>query len=85
LTYNDSVSRLRMELYYKNDYMYLIFPIVNFPFICSNISVAPVYGIYISIDTILQSLLFLAWFPWQRVDANKEATEPNGQGEVVTS
>jgi len=27
--------------------MISIFPIVNFPFICSNITVAPVYGVYI--------------------------------------
>ena len=27
---------------------YLYFPIVNFPFLCSNIPSAPVYGVFIS-------------------------------------
>jgi hypothetical protein len=35
-----------MTLYDKRDDFN--FPIVNFPFICSNISVAPTYGMYIS-------------------------------------
>ena len=39
----DSVGRLRTKLYDKRDDFN--FPIVNFPFICSNI---PAYGIYIS-------------------------------------
>ena len=42
----DSEVRLRTKLYDKrNDYN---FPIVNFPFICSNIPAAPAYGVYIS-------------------------------------
>jgi hypothetical protein len=43
---NDSAGRLRTKLYDKRDDFNL--PIVNFPFACSNIPVAPVYGIYIS-------------------------------------
>jgi len=38
--------RLRKKLYDKRDYFN--FPTVNFPFICSNISAALVYGVYIS-------------------------------------
>jgi hypothetical protein len=38
----DSEGRLRTKLYDKRDY--LNFPIVNFPFICSNIPAAPAYG-----------------------------------------
>jgi hypothetical protein len=42
----DSEVRLRTKLYdQRNDYN---FPIVNFPFICSNIPAAPAYGVYIS-------------------------------------
>ena len=41
-----SEGRLRTKLYDKrNDFN---FPIVNFPFICSNIPAAPAYGEYIS-------------------------------------
>jgi hypothetical protein len=43
---NDSEGRLRTKLYDRRDDFN--FPIVNFPFTCSNIPVAPVYGIYIS-------------------------------------
>jgi len=32
-------------LYNRDDFN---FPIVNFPFICSNIPAAPAYGVYIS-------------------------------------
>ena len=39
-------SRLRTKLYDKRDYFN--FPIVNFPFICSNIPAAPIYGVYFS-------------------------------------
>jgi len=42
----DSERRLRMKLYDKRDYFN--FPIVNFPFICSNIPAEPAYGVYIS-------------------------------------
>jgi hypothetical protein len=42
----DSEGRLRTKLYDKRyDFN---FPIVNFPFICSNILAAPGYGVYIS-------------------------------------
>jgi hypothetical protein len=40
-------ERLSTKLYDKSDD--LNFPIVNFPFICSNISTAPAYGVYISL------------------------------------
>jgi len=45
-------------------------------------------SIYISDDTIFQSLWFVSGYPWQRVVANKEATEPRvhfGKVEVKTS
>ena len=42
----DSEGRLRTKLYEKRDDFN--FPIVNFPFICSNIPAAPAYGVYIS-------------------------------------
>jgi len=42
----DSEGRLRAKLYDKRDDFN--FPIVNFPFICSNFPAAPVYGLYIS-------------------------------------
>jgi hypothetical protein len=42
----DSEGRLRTKLYDKRDDFN--FPIVNFPFICSNIPAAPVYGVCIS-------------------------------------
>jgi hypothetical protein len=42
---NDNEGRLRTKLYDKRDD--LNFPIVNFPFTCSNIPVASVYGVYI--------------------------------------
>jgi hypothetical protein len=41
----DNECRLRTELYDKRyDFNFLI---LNFPFICSNIPAAPVYGVYI--------------------------------------
>ena len=42
----DSEGQLRTKLYDKTDNFN--FPIVNFPFICSNIQAAPAYGVYIS-------------------------------------
>jgi hypothetical protein len=42
----DSEGQLRTKLYDKRDYFN--FPIVYFPFICSNIPAAPAYGVYIS-------------------------------------
>ena len=39
----DSEGRLRMKLYDKRDEFN--FPIVNFPFTCSNIPAAPAYGV----------------------------------------
>jgi hypothetical protein len=42
----DSEGRLKTKLYDKRDD--LNFPIMNFPFICSNIPAAPAYGVYIS-------------------------------------
>jgi hypothetical protein len=43
----DSEGRLRTKPYDKRDDFN--FPIVNFPFICSNIPAAPAYGVYISL------------------------------------
>ena len=42
----DSEGWLRTKIYDKRDYFNV--PIVNFPFICSNIPAAPVSGVYIS-------------------------------------
>ena len=42
----DNEGRLKTNLYDKRDDFN--FPIVNFPFICSNIPAAPAYGVYIS-------------------------------------
>ena len=42
----DNNGRLRTKLYDKRDDFN--FPIVNFPFLCSNIPAAPAYGVYIS-------------------------------------
>jgi hypothetical protein len=42
----DSRDRLRRKPYDKRDDFNV--PIVNFPFICSNFSTAPAYGVYIS-------------------------------------
>jgi hypothetical protein len=42
----DCEGQLRTKLYNKRDDF--SFPIVNFPFICSNIPAAPAYGVYIS-------------------------------------
>jgi hypothetical protein len=42
----DSEGRLRTKLYDNRDDFN--FPIMNLPFICSNIPAAPVYGVYIS-------------------------------------
>ena len=42
----DSEDQFRTRSYYKrND---INFPILNIPFICSNIQTAPEYGVYIS-------------------------------------
>jgi hypothetical protein len=42
----DSNGRLTTSLYDKHDDFH--FAIVNFPFLCSNIPLSPVYGVYIS-------------------------------------
>jgi hypothetical protein len=42
----NSEGRLKTKLYEKRDDFN--FPIVNFPFICSNIPAAPAYGVYLS-------------------------------------
>ena len=54
----DSEERLKTKPYDKRDHFN--FPIVNFPFICSNFPAEPIYGvyIYISVDAI-----FLGKFP----------------------
>ena len=46
----DGEGRLRTKLYDKTDYFH--YPIVNFPFICSNFPAAPTYGVYIYIYPI---------------------------------
>ena len=42
----DNDGRLKTKLYDKRDDF--CFPIVNFPFLCSNIPAAPTYGVFIS-------------------------------------
>jgi hypothetical protein len=43
---------------------------------CEHSSSTCIWSIYLSVDTIFQSLWFLSEFPWKRVAANKDATEP---------
>jgi hypothetical protein len=60
----DNEGRLRTKHYDKRDYFN--FHIVNSPFICNNIpagSSTCIWNIYLSIDTIFQSLWFLSGFP----------------------
>ena len=57
----DSEGHLRRKLYDRRDDFN--FPIVNFTFICSNISATPGYGKYLSVDTIFKNLWFLSAFP----------------------
>jgi hypothetical protein len=58
----DSEGRLKLKLYDKWDY--LSFPIVNVPFICSNIPAAPALEAYISLSWYnIQGLWFLSWYP----------------------
>jgi hypothetical protein len=46
LTYTSKITVLRTKIYDKRDYFN--FPIVKFPFICSNIPVPPFFGVYTS-------------------------------------
>ena len=46
-SYLDIHLRIDSEVAVKNKRDHFNFPIVNFPFICSNIPAAPVYGVYI--------------------------------------
>ena len=48
----DSEGRLRTKLYDKRDDFN--FPILNFPFICSNIPAVPAYGVYTGISQMIQ-------------------------------
>jgi hypothetical protein len=48
----DNEVRLRTKHYNKRDDFN--FPIVNFPFICSNIPAAPAYGVYIYISQMIR-------------------------------
>jgi hypothetical protein len=50
-------GRLRAKLYHKRE----DFSIMNFPFIFSNIPVAP--HLHMAVDPIFQSLWFLSWCP----------------------
>ena len=47
----DGEGRLRTKLYDKRDDFN--FPIVNFPFISSNIPTAPAYGVYTGISQMI--------------------------------
>ena len=48
----DSEGRLRTKLYEKRDHYN--FPILNFPFICSNIPAVPAYGVYSGISQMIR-------------------------------
>jgi hypothetical protein len=62
----DSEGRLRTKLYDKRDNFN--FPIVNFPFIFSNIPAAPAYGVYISFQrNIKQTYDCPGFFPFVSV------------------
>jgi hypothetical protein len=70
----DSEAMLRTKLYDKRDDFN--FPIVIFPLICSNIPVAPAYGVYIS-KLIRYSRACGSYQNFlDRVAVNKETTEP---------
>ena len=64
------------------------FPIVNFPFICSNIPATPAYGVHIS-QFIGYSRVCGTYHDFlQRVAANMEANEPrvpSGSVDIITS
>ena len=47
----DSERLSRTGVYDKRDYFN--FPIVNFPFVCSNIPAWSAYGVYVSVDKVL--------------------------------
>ena len=71
----DSECRLRTKLYDRRDDFN--FPIVNFPFICSNFPAAPAYGVYLSqMIRYFRACGSYQDFLDKRVAANKEATEP---------
>jgi hypothetical protein len=78
----DSEGRLRTKLYDKR--AGFNFPIVNFPFIDSNIPATPAYGAYIS-QMIRYSRACGSYQDF--FDANKEANEPRvpfSKVEVIT-
>jgi hypothetical protein len=69
-TVKNILNRLRTKLY---DQRYFNFPIVNFPFICSNMSTATADGVYIYLSwSDIPELWFLPWFSWLMVVANKK-------------
>ena len=51
----DSEGWSKTKLEQKRDYFN--FPIVHFPFICSNIPTAPAYGVYISQLIVISELV----------------------------
>jgi hypothetical protein len=72
----DSEGWLKTKLYDKRDDFN--FPIVNFPFICSNIQTAPAYGGYIS-QLVRYSRVCSShqdFLDRGLIAANKEVTEP---------
>ena len=72
----DSEGRLKTKSYDKRDDFN--FPIVNFPFICSNIPAVPAYGGYVS-QLIRYSRAcgsYQDFLDRGLLPANKEATEP---------
>ena len=55
------------ELFYL--YLFQYFPTITRRYVVNDIQ-------YMFVDPIFQSLWFLSGFPWKRVAANREATEP---------
>jgi hypothetical protein len=54
----DSEGRSRTKLYHKRDDFNFNFPIVNFPFICSNIPATPAHANYIA-ELMVPIMIFL--------------------------
>jgi hypothetical protein len=69
ITFKIATFEILIPTYAKRDDFN--FPIVNFPFICSNIPAAHVYGVYISpfivsINTLSQMTILRIYATWTR-------------------
>ena len=84
----DNEGRLKTKFYDKREDF--SFPIVNFPFLCSNIPTAPAYGVYIS-QLIRRSQACISYHDFldkglllTRMLSN-QAWVPNGNVEIIPS